>query len=140
MDIESEWKKGKKLPTDWDILQDIPDPVAFLRESMASSRDKEKISRLIGRLEDDSGRISEGDLQSARDYPIYHLVPKFRQSGSKKLCNCPFHGERTASMVIYEDNSFHCFGCQAHGKNAVDFITLRDNCSFREAVNHLLTI
>ena len=27
---------------------------------------------------------------------------------------CPFHGEKTASLRLYEDY-FHCFGCGAHG-------------------------
>ena len=30
----------------------------------------------------------------------------------KYKCLCPFHSERTHSMVIYEDTqTYHCFGC-----------------------------
>jgi hypothetical protein len=40
---------------------------------------------------------------------------------------CPFHSEDTASFNIFEhDNSFHCYGCQAHG-NAIDFIARTEN-------------
>ena len=33
---------------------------------------------------------------------------------------CPFHGEKTGSLKLYED-SYYCFGCHAHG-DAVDFV------------------
>jgi len=28
---------------------------------------------------------------------------------------CPFHKDSKTSFVVYEDGSYHCFGCQAHG-------------------------
>ncbi len=37
-----------------------------------------------------------------------------RRSGVNSKCACPFHGERTPSMVIYEDHA-HCFGCSWNG-------------------------
>lgn len=140
MGIESDWKKGKPRYTDWEILQDITNPEEFLRESLSSATDKGKVARLIKRFDNDGGRFSDTDLESARSYPIESLLgTRSRRSGSKLLASCPFHQERTASMVIYSDNSFHCFGCSAHGKNAVDLIMLRDSVSFRDAVNYLLT-
>lgn len=36
-------------------------------------------------------------------------------SGSRHKMLCPFVPENTPSFVIYEDLSFHCFGCGAHG-------------------------
>ena len=38
------------------------------------------------------------------------------------MCLCPFHGEKTPSMKLYEKN-YHCFGCGAHG----DVIALAAN-------------
>lgn len=38
------------------------------------------------------------------------------------MCLCPFHGEKTSSMKLYEKN-YHCFGCGAHG----DVIALAAN-------------
>jgi len=32
-----------------------------------------------------------------------------------RMCICPFHPDRIPSMMLYEDNHYHCFGCQAHG-------------------------
>jgi hypothetical protein len=37
-----------------------------------------------------------------------------RRAGAHSKCACPFHGERTPSMVIYEDHA-HCFGCGWNG-------------------------
>lgn len=46
--------------------------------------------------------------------------------------NCPFHsGDRTASMKIYKD-SYHCFGCGAHG-DIFTFVQNMDNCDFKTA-------
>lgn len=39
---------------------------------------------------------------------------------AKGFILCPFHGEKTASLKLYDDNSFYCFGCHAHG-DIVDF-------------------
>lgn len=46
--------------------------------------------------------------------------------------NCPFHdGDRTASLKIYPD-SFHCYGCGAHG-DIFDFVRLAEHCDFKTA-------
>jgi hypothetical protein len=37
-----------------------------------------------------------------------------RRAGAVSKCACPFHGERTPSMIVYEDHA-HCFGCGWHG-------------------------
>jgi hypothetical protein len=34
---------------------------------------------------------------------------------------CPFHREKTPSLYINKDNTYHCFGCGAHG-DAIQFI------------------
>jgi hypothetical protein len=38
-----------------------------------------------------------------------------KKMGNKYRCTCPFHKENDASFVIYEDGSYHCFGCKATG-------------------------
>jgi hypothetical protein len=39
-----------------------------------------------------------------------------RQSGSRYVVNCVFHeGDNEASLVLYPDNRFYCFGCEAWG-------------------------
>lgn len=49
-----------------------------------------------------------------------------------KVC-CPFHGEKTPSMMIYDDSdSFHCYGCGEHG-DAIDFVKKYQDVGFKEA-------
>lgn len=65
----------------------------------------------------------------ARDYGI--------QIGRGGFCHCPFHqGDRTASMKIYVNNTFHCFGCGAHG-TVIDFVMKMDGVSFLDACRQL---
>lgn len=45
--------------------------------------------------------------------------------GRKWLGRCPFHGEKTPSFTVFEEQGrFHCFGCGAHG-DVFDFWALR---------------
>lgn len=52
--------------------------------------------------------------------PIVELIESMGatvvQHGAYKATNCLFHNDPGPSMILYEsDNSFHCFGCEAHG-------------------------
>lgn len=78
-------------------------------------------------------------IERARAYPIENLVHnEMRPFGALLRGACPFHDERTPSFVIYPDNGYHCFGCQAHGNNAVDFyLTLNPQETFLDAVRSL---
>ena len=68
-------------------------------------------------------RRSDGGLaEQLRDVPAEVYVPRLRgQSPDRdgKLL-CPFHEERTASLQVYPDGSWCCFGCR-RGGSIVDF-------------------
>ena len=51
------------------------------------------------------------DIRQAYEKFGFTLIP----SGTRFKMLCPFVPEKTPSFVIYEDLSFHCFSCQAHG-------------------------
>lgn len=52
-------------------------------------------------------------------------------SGEDKIC-CPFHKERTPSLVIYSHNhSFYCFGCGASG-SPIDFVAYSEDLDVKE--------
>lgn len=50
----------------------------------------------------------------------------------KGFARCPFHNEKTASFKVYPDNTYHCFGCGAHG-DVITFIMAVQNLSFEDA-------
>ncbi len=59
-----------------------------------------------------------------------------RQGRNFAVC-CPFHQEKTASMIISPDKqSFHCFGCQKGG-DIFTFAMEYDSLSFKEALQQL---
>ncbi len=59
------------------------------------------------------------------------------RDGKNKKGLCPFHSEKTPSMVVYPDTqSFYCFGCGAGG-DAISFVMRHDNLSYIEAVKLL---
>ncbi len=57
-----------------------------------------------------------------------------RKSGKRYSGLCPLHADKkSASLFVYpEDNSFHCFGCHAHG-DVFDFIQQMERTDFRGA-------
>jgi len=59
------------------------------------------------------------------------------RKGQYYWLNCPFHAERTPSLCIYpETESFHCFGCGAHG-DVIDFVSKLFNIPLRDAALEL---
>ena len=62
---------------------------------------------------------------------------KLRKQGRDVVLLCPFHQEKTPSMVISPDkNLFHCFGCGAAG-SVVDWMMKTENFSLPKAVLRL---
>ena len=61
----------------------------------------------------------------------------FEVNSGRHFTCCPFHNEDTPSfMVDTEYNTFHCFGCGAHG-DIINFVMRYDNISFSEALEKL---
>ena len=72
--------------------------------------------------------------------PIEDFIAQYvelRRSGRNLTGHCPFHEDRTPSLVVFpETRTFHCFGCRAGG-DVISFLRLRTNCSFFEALESL---
>ena len=62
---------------------------------------------------------------------------KLKRTGRNQTGLCPFHSEKTPSMVVYGDTqSFYCFGCGAGG-DVISFIMRIENLGYVEAVKFL---
>lgn len=109
-----------------------------------TERDIARMRRLIHLdepLETGGRHISQEVIYRARQIAVIDLVSSHtpvRPSGRRHVARCCFHEERNASLTIYPDNSWHCFGCGAHGANAIDFVQQKENLPFREAVVQLV--
>lgn len=74
-----------------------------------------------------------------RDYPLETVVAKvvqLRRSGANKVACCPFHTDKTPSLVLYKDHTYHCFGCGAHG-DVLDFVAGTQRTSISGAIRYL---
>ncbi|MDI3501696.1 MAG: hypothetical protein PWP22_1467 [Thermoanaerobacter sp.] len=70
-------------------------------------------------------------LVQAIEYYGLHPIKK----GKYYWIKCPFHNDKNPSLAIYED-SFHCFGCGAHG-DVINFTAGLFNLDPIEAVYKL---
>jgi len=80
-------------------------------------------------------QMTTNEIEKCRAVPIHSLLG-LRNLGRRVMIKCPFHADRTASMAIYPNNGYHCFGCGKHGNNAVDFVVALGT-TFPEAINEL---
>lgn len=62
---------------------------------------------------------------------------EIKKSGSNFKAVCPFHGERTASLMISPQKQiWHCFGC-SEGGDVFGFVMRYENLDFRETLELL---
>jgi hypothetical protein len=62
---------------------------------------------------------------------------QLKKSGKAYSGLCPFHKERHPSFFVFPDTqSYHCFGCQAHG-DVFSFLQNIEGISFKQAVQVL---
>lgn len=59
----------------------------------------------------------------------------FHPNRSGFIC-CPFHQERTASLKLYQNGTWHCFGCN-RGGSSIDFMAALYGLTPLEAVRRL---
>ena len=70
--------------------------------------------------------------------PMTQAAPFYGiEVGAGGFCRCPFHGERTGSMKVYDgDRGWHCFGCH-EGGSVIDFVMKLLGLSFVDAQKRL---
>ncbi len=77
------------------------------------------------------------DIEAIRaQHPIAHAVSgagvELRRSRRRLVGLCPFHEDRTPSLVVYEESgSYFCFGCDTGG-DVFDFVGRLHGTAFRE--------
>lgn len=88
-----------------------------------------------------AGHLDPEQIRRVREaVDLAQLIGEYtevQRAGRQFKACCPFHGERTPSFYIYpDDNSYHCFGCGAHG-DAITFVREKENLDFRDALELL---
>lgn len=76
-------------------------------------------------------------LFKADIFSVINSYITLNKSGNQYKAVCPFHNEKTPSLIVTPHKGlFHCFGCGAGG-NVINFVMKIENLSFVEAVNLL---
>lgn len=80
------------------------------------------------------------DFQAIRArYPLAEIVGRhvaLKRAGRLASGCCPFHPDKTPSFVVYPDDTFHCFGCGAHG-DVIDYVARIERLDLSEAIAKL---
>lgn len=63
---------------------------------------------------------------------------RLRKTGNKFMGMCPLHADkRTASFVIYPNNTWHCFGACNSGGSIIDFVMKYENLDLKATLSKL---
>ncbi len=63
---------------------------------------------------------------------------KLKKHGKDFICHCPFHDDKTPSLVVSPDkNLWNCLGACGTGGSVIDWVMKREGISFRRAVEIL---
>ncbi len=87
-------------------------------------------------------KIDEQTIRKVHDTAdIVDVVSRYNiqltRRGANYFACCPFHSEKTGSFIVSPGrNTYHCFGCGAHG-SPIDFVMNLDNKSYPEAIEQL---
>jgi len=83
--------------------------------------------------------ITRDDIISA--FPLRDIMQTYgvelQNVSGKLMAICPFHPDKNPSMQFYEDQHFHCYGCEAHG-TVIDFIALKQNQDTKDVFKMLV--
>ena len=64
---------------------------------------------------------------------------ELKQQGKDYVCRCPFHDDKTPSLIISPDkNLWHCLGACGTGGSVIDWVMQLEKVGFRKAVELLL--
>jgi DNA primase len=90
-----------------------------------------------------AGRVPEVELERIkRDVSIVRLVEaqgvKLTGNGDNLLGRCPFHDDRTPSLVVSaKKNIWNCLGACRTGGSVIDWVMKAEGVAFRAAVDRL---
>jgi DNA primase len=79
--------------------------------------------------------ISNDELELLRHVPLHRIVGNSMVNRKVKI-KCPFHQERTASLVLFPAGGFKCFGCGKGSGSSIDFL-MELGATFPEAIEEL---
>ncbi len=107
-----------------------------LTQCQTSIKNRQWFIRKLEGAKDNADHITHEDVAIAKQVPLTNFIQGRKMAG-KLVARCPFHDEKTGSFIIYDNNTFHCFGACSKGGDVIDFIMEKNDMKFLTAVRFL---
>ena len=132
--------KFRKLPEVEEYLCLVWIRLTLIEPLVKIEKQIKKFQRLLDYLRPikQKTKITELQINKVLSIPMIEVISRYvemKKSGSRWIGKCPFHSDKTPSLISFEDH-YHCFGCGEHGNN-INFIRQIESCGFIEAVQRL---
>jgi len=155
-ELDSDWVKGRRLEYIGDIIKRLNCHIAGCEENYSDSfkqnvpywlrkitldlsgykESKKELKKLLAEQraktsnKEIKGKITEEDIQRAKEYPFENLIEVNRNFGI-----CPYHEDKHPSFFV-KNNWGHCFTCNK-SVDTIQFVMDMQNLTFIEAVRFL---
>jgi DNA primase len=77
-------------------------------------------------------------IQQIKEVDLVEIFSDLGFQVVKRKLKCPFHDDKTPSMMVYPENWYHCFGCGKHG-DVFNFYQQYFDLDFKHALMQLAT-
>lgn len=138
--IKMDFTKAAKHPHDINVwlMHDYATEQGLVPRLMELEKQIKRFKWLLRPANHSRNAISDSDIDYARQMSLETLMGlQFKPAGAGKLkASCPFHHDRSPSLIVFPDNHYHCFSCGKHG-SSIDYLMETENISFIEAVKVL---
>lgn len=106
----------------------------------ASKKRREHFSQMLKKFRSWKNKDEQLMVEKAKEYPIIELVSQFTDDPNGvtfyRNIKCILHDDSTASMKLYENNTYYCFGCN-QGGDTIDLLMKKRGVDFISAVKWL---
>lgn len=114
--------------------------MANIASSKESPERREHFKTILEKYKRWKRKDEELLIDQAKAYPITSLVSQFstedKDIGHHRNVKCILHEDSTASMKLYQNNTYYCFGCN-QGGDTIDLLMRKRNIDFISAVKWL---
>jgi hypothetical protein len=116
-----------------ELLPDYEQARAIVEQAQQTTRDP--LSAAMRGPMPMSGKF---DLEKIKRELLYEtMVRDLSRDGYFRRGLCPLHDDTAASFTIYPDGHYHCFGCEAHGRDQITLYGAIHRLDFAETIREL---
>lgn len=111
-----------------------------IADSKESKESRDHFKKILEKYKAWKNKDNDLMIDQAKAYPITSLVSQFATEDKEisfyRNVKCILHEDSTASMKLYQNNTYYCFGCN-QGGDTIDLLMRKRNIDFISAVKWL---